>query len=44
VITVVGDLDEEHINMYTLTVQAENDQADGAPPVTVRELSNSLQG
>ena len=39
VITVVGDLDEENIDMYTLTVQAENDQATGAPPVTVRECS-----
>ena len=37
VITVVGDLDEENIDMYILTVQAENDQATGAPPVTVRE-------
>ena len=44
VMTVVGDLDEEHIDMYALTVQAENDQATGAPPVTVREYNNSLQG
>ena len=38
VITVVGDLDEENIDRYSLTVQAENDQATGAPPVTVSTL------
>ena len=35
VITVVGGLDEENIDMYILIVQAENDQATGIPPVTV---------
>lgn len=36
VITVVGDLDEENIAMYTLTVQAENHRATGVTPTTVR--------
>ena len=39
-ITVVGDLDEENIDRYSLTVQAENDQATGAPPVTVSVINH----
>ena len=35
VMTVVGELDEENIASYTLTVQAENDLATGVSPVTV---------
>ena len=35
VMTVVGELDEEDVAMYTLTVQAENDLATGVSPVTV---------
>lgn len=35
VMTVVGELDEEDVAMYTLTVQAENDMATGVSPVTV---------
>ena len=34
-VTVAGVLDEENIDRYTLTIQAENDQATGAPPSTV---------
>lgn len=37
VMTVVGDLDQEDISMYTLTVQAENNMATGASPSTVSE-------
>ena len=35
VITVIGDLDEENIDQYILTIQAENDQATGVDPATV---------
>lgn len=35
-LTVQGDLDREGVNMFTLTVQAENDLATGGTPDTVR--------
>ena len=35
VMTVIGVLDEENTDMYTLTVQAVNDMATGATPVNV---------
>ena len=41
-LTVLGDLDREGVNMFTLTVQAENDMATGGTPDTVRNGLSSL--
>ena len=40
VMTVIGDLDEENTDMYSLTVQAVNDMAAGATPVNVSILGH----